>query len=583
MILNQKLMSFQIKSELNIMNDKILFIIHNGNKIADHFGGKVLKYESKSTDLELHEWLITELSKEEYSTVKKIVLPVYLGSDDFDFTGLRIGMHIRLSKELGNKSYLPLIFIDSRGKEEILFEQVDNKIEKTATLLTTPNTKIVKIEVATIKDAIDNFSQPLNEEILKSDVLPKLIIENQRDSKHQLANEWGCFRLAKFADIKLNQKLPADLFFKYNYHKTGTNLTTTPVAPTDKLTKDCNALLIDDNAKTGWLEIIKHILKEQVTDGSAVDCIENEVCFYSKTAQDLLQYDIIYLDLRLNKNENHAKIEEYSGAKILKKIKEINQGIQVIILTASNKAWNMEHFLSEGADGYYIKESPEVLVSDEFSKENFENLVKTSKKCIERQYLKESFAKHQSIKNKIDTTLSTSSISTEKTEFFEEIKVYNEMSFDLLYNAANEIDEEKRKNKFGFAYLSLFKILERTNKYFIIVEPNTTVNNYYFQTDIAVHGAISTQSYCTSSSTINKDSLKEFRAIAWVSIDKLSPAINSQSFIRSLHWAVLRRNKFIHADTTLTGEAEIERDKIFAATGYQEFIDILQQIILNIP
>jgi CheY-like chemotaxis protein len=562
--------------------DKILFISDNGNKIANHFGGLSLKYEKTTTDLALHEWLITNLNKEEFQYIEKIVIPISLGSEDMD-TGLRIGMHIRLSEELGSKRYLPLIFIDTASKKDLLFEQIDNKSDKTAILLTTPNSTLVDFDLDKIEEAITNFSQPLDNEIFKSDVLSKLIIGNPDiGGNHQLANEWGCFRLAKFAGYTLSQKLPASLFFKYHFHKTRTSLTAIPVVPTNKLGKDCKVLLIDDNAKMGWQEIIEHIQLTQVTSGNVtIDSIETEADFHTKTVTDLLQYDVIYLDLRLYKGENHAKIEDYSGAKILKKIKSLNRGIQVIILTASNKAWNMEYLISEGADGYYIKESPEVMVSDEFSKENFENLVSTSKKCIERQYLKECFTKHQSIKAKIDTELSASSICTEKKEFLEEIRVYNEMSFDLLYNASNEIDAEKKKNKFGFAYLSLFKILERINKYFIKIEPNTSVNNYYFQPDIAVHGAISTQNYCTSS--INKDFLKEFGAIAWISIDKILPAINSQPFIRSLYWAVLRRNKFIHADSTLVGEAQLERDKIYNADGYKEFIDILEQIIINVP
>lgn len=563
--------------------DKILFISDNGNKIANHFGGLSLKYEKTTTDLAIHEWLITNLNKAEFQHIEKIVIPVSLGSEDMD-TGLRIGMHIRLTEELGNKRFLPLIFIDTASKKDLLFEQIDNKSDKTAILLTTPNSTLVDMEIDEIETAINKFSEPLNQEIFNSEVLSKFIIENpDLGGNHQLANEWGCFRLAKFLGHTLSQKLPASLFFKYNYQKTGTNLTATPVIPTSKISKECKVLLIDDNATTGWQEIIEHTLKTQITSGNVtVDCMETEAEFYTKTSTDLLQYDAIYLDLRLIKNENHAKIEDYSGAKILKKIKEINRGIQVIILTASNKAWNMEYLISEGADGYYIKESPEVIVSDEFSKENFENLVATSKKCIEREYLKNSFTKHQNIKAKIDAALSAlPSISAEKKEFFEEIRVYNEMSFDLFYNASNEIDEEKRKNKFGFAYLSLFKILERINKFFIEIEPNSSVNNYYFQTDIGNHGPISSQSYCTSS--INKDSLKEFGAIAWISIEKLLPPITSQSFIRSLYWAVLRRNKFIHADSTLIGEAQLERDKIYNADGYQEFIDLLEQIILNIP
>lgn len=58
---------------------------------------------------------------------------------------------------------------------------------------------------------------------------------------------------------------------------------------------------------------------------------------------------------------------EFSGMKILKAIKAANQGIQVIMFTASNKAWNMKALLDAGADGYYIKESPEFAFPNSYS------------------------------------------------------------------------------------------------------------------------------------------------------------------------------------------------------------------------
>jgi CheY-like chemotaxis protein len=578
------------------MNSNILFITSNGSQLANHFGGSSLKYEKTNNDIALHEWLITNLNKPEYENIEKIVIPIYLGNEDIDFTGLNIGMHIRLSSELGNKRYLPLIFVSSSSKKDIFFSQIDNKSDKTAILLTTPNTTLVDMEIDKIETAINKFSEPLNQETFNSDVLSKFNIENpDPGGNHQLANEWGCFRLAKFAGYTLSQKLPASLFFKYHFHKTGTSLTAIPVVPTNKLSKDCKVLLIDDNAKMGWQEIIEHIQLTQVTSGNVtIDSIETEVDFDAKKA-DLLQYDVIYLDLRLIKGENHTKIEDYSGAKILEKIKEINLGIQVIILTASNKGWNMEYLLSVGADGYYIKESPEMIVSDKFSEGNFEKLVSTSKKCIERQYLKECFTKHQSIKAKIDAVLSASP-STEKKEFLKEIRVYNEMSFDLLYNASNEIHAEKKKNKFGFAYLSLFKVLERINKYFKSLELDSMLfPNYDYITNRKDPrlDLIANQSYSLSPTiNIKKKKLSEFQTLAWICIEKLN--LKNQDFVRKLYWAVLRRNKFIHADSTLTGEAEVDRDEIFEEQkseckrinnedGYVDLLDILKQIILNIP
>ena len=52
--------------------------------------------------------------------------------------------------------------------------------------------------------------------------------------------------------------------------------------------------------------------------------------------------DIVLLDLRLHDSDfgEDVESEKLTGIQILEKIKEINRGIQIIITTASNKAWN---------------------------------------------------------------------------------------------------------------------------------------------------------------------------------------------------------------------------------------------------
>lgn len=50
--------------------------------------------------------------------------------------------------------------------------------------------------------------------------------------------------------------------------------------------------------------------------------------------------------------------DDMSGMNILKRIKQVNPGNQVIIFTASSKSWNLKALMDNGADEYYLKESP---------------------------------------------------------------------------------------------------------------------------------------------------------------------------------------------------------------------------------
>ena len=149
----------------------------------------------------------------------------------------------------------------------------------------------------------------------------------------------------------------------------------------------------------------------------------------------------------------------------MKEIKGVNRGIQTIILTASNKAWNMKYLLDLGADGYYIKESPEIIVTNDFSKESFSNFIDSVKKCTTRQYLKAFFSSHKTIISKVERLI-TSTTNNQFKEMLEEIQKYLEVSFEMVYAASNESDETKGKDLFGYAYLSLFRVVESINKYF---------------------------------------------------------------------------------------------------------------------
>ena len=52
--------------------------------------------------------------------------------------------------------------------------------------------------------------------------------------------------------------------------------------------------------------------------------------------------DIVLLDCRLHKKDHDShNIEDITSVQILKKIKALNAGIQVIIFSATNKVWNL--------------------------------------------------------------------------------------------------------------------------------------------------------------------------------------------------------------------------------------------------
>nr|WP_294723797.1 hypothetical protein [Prevotella sp.] len=76
----------------------------------------------------------------------------------------------------------------------------------------------------------------------------------------------------------------------------------------------------------------------------------------------------------------------------MKKIKEFNAGIQVIIFSATNKVWNLLALQKYGADGFIIKEGPENSKEPSFTIQTIENFINTMSLCISNRY-KESLCK----------------------------------------------------------------------------------------------------------------------------------------------------------------------------------------------
>ena len=433
---------------------KILVIEHASSNIAIKLKCLSLEYNMQSDDFEIHRWLIS--NKEILSTASKLIIPVRLGFEDAEYMGLYIGLHIRLTKELDNVRFLPILFITDESKEDILSNQIKKGKEKSGLLLFTKASYLVS--------ALD-----LNEFILKKfasieienydvDFLNHLSITIPENSgHHSVANEWGAFRLAKFAGYTLNLEKPSSLYFKFKDSFTNNEIVPNANNIIGHFNESCKALLIDDNADTGWGEVLVHILKNKVVMPGKVSSLDQIRTFEdAMNFTDYFKYDLVFLDLRMIKEEDNinyiCNIEEFTGTKILRKIKNVNTGIQVIMFTASNKVWNIEKLLEMGANGYYIKESPEYVQNDVFSKENYNELLVTIKKALSLKYLKQVDAIHRKCLNFISMNRP---IRTNSYQRFYDRSI---ASFDIAYQLL--VKTTLAPKYFNLAFLIYFQIIE---------------------------------------------------------------------------------------------------------------------------
>jgi CheY-like chemotaxis protein len=442
------------------MDKQIGFIESNEQQLAEKLEYLKLLYNQEVTDDKIDDFVRNRLFQL-YPTIEKIVIPVRLGEEDVDYTGLRFGLHIRLTKELGDKRFIPIVFVSAETRGEIISNQIENGKEKTGTLLFTPGVKLVS--PFKIKTTVENFNEVITEDDFKRRVLQKLIVTNQRELGHQLANEWGVFRLAKFAGINLKSiQLPSDLYFKFQFAKSELNITPDNKSRIGLEKGSCRALLIDDQAERGWKDVLIHILKSHINQYSST----LDILTTYEDADNYANYenhDLVFLDLRLKPEEDQVSkiqhIEDLSGFKILRKIKAINRGIQVIILTASNKAWNMRKMLDEGADGYFIKESPDVAVSDRVSKENYDDLIETIVKVFDRKFLRRIYTEIDQVKKQLLSKTKGDNRTLDR-KFVEQICKYLDLGFLSFSTGEGQYPIDS-------SFMYFFLILELVSKEFI--------------------------------------------------------------------------------------------------------------------
>ena len=349
----------------------------------------------------------------------------------------------------------------------ILMSGLTPEILRNSPYSTILQTKAVSFETPAYTPIAINLIEPLASKDYRPYFLDIINIRpNSTEGRHSLANQWGADVLNRIVvgtetNNELIKKARQSLYFKYTRALSlSTNDIENIINNAEPLVDmphidSINAsgkkiLLIDDEADKGWKDVLSELLK-----GAEVKSIQEQVPDYESLSQEAKSeiesgnYDLIFLDLRMNGvlEENSFNPHEFSGMKILKEIKRQNKGNQVIMFTASNKAWNMKAILDAGADGYYIKESPEYAFPASYSIGNAKELCNSINRCLGNGYLRYVYTRIKHIKQLIEGA----NCFEDRTE---EIIGSIDIAYDLL--AKSDTKPEYK----AYSYLRLFLIIE---------------------------------------------------------------------------------------------------------------------------
>lgn len=577
--------------------NNIYFIQQHNKPIPDIGNIKVISFGNMSSDdFSLDGFINKHLPK---TQIKVLIIPTRLWDKDVDNTGLHLALHIRLTKTYPNR-FIPIIFISNETKEEILSSQIAEGKSHSAMQLFTKGCQLVEWDLKKMVSVIDNFSNTIDDEKdFLENVYPHFIIDKAENvGNHSLANKWGILQLAKAANIDETviiekhpalQKFRANLYVKYllakSVFRTGNTQKQTITETLDtqkeekwkKMVKGKKILLIDDEAEKGWETILKKIF-----EGATIDTISQKVAnfhdFLPENQEKIINgnYDLFLLDLRLNPTEEEktefiqsAKTTEYSGAKILKKIKELNPGNQVIVFTASNKAWNLKELMQAGyeADGYYMKESPDFYFDADFSQKNFENLKSEAGKCFEKGYLRDLFNR----KKEILKELKNLKKKPQHKEIVIQIDEYLKLSL-------NNLKDAEIHTQYSISFLLLFQILESLHTHFV---NSTSENGYikYRNGKSLMKLSLKNNKIYEDGDLITKD-IKKLKDITYP--HKIYNLIHTFFKIENAHkWCKMAETIVADRNNVIHPPDEISRKKV-TANDCRNIFDLVEVVLLKL-
>ncbi len=410
-------------------------------------------------DRRLHDFVCNELGRSRG--------PVIIDMDEDPVIALLTVLHIRLSLEdLGIGSLRPIVCSSEMPIESFLYSYSFSQV------LTTSS--VYFCNASGIAEKMPYFKE-LPPEKYESDFLNRIIVRPPAEiGPHSLANLWGAgvmYRLThageacpegfgRLSDVK---KI---LYLKYVLARSGSienllfkNRITRFAEMTPVNARGKRILLIDDAASLGWSEALKGFILApdlfEVVDRKVLSFAD-----FDDSEQDIIlngDFDLIFLDLRLggSKEEGIINPDAFSGMDVLRTIKTANRGTQVIMFTASNKAWNYKSLTdnSAGANGYYIKESPESGFSNQFSLSNLKSLKREIEVCLTKSYLKSFFSFKETVGNELDLK------EERQIVFIKELKSQLDIASSMAETAATP-------ESFQFAFLSLYQAIEIITSYF---------------------------------------------------------------------------------------------------------------------
>ncbi len=396
------------------------------------------------------------------------IIPLSLTNTLLDFSGIRLAQHIRLTKSLEEKRLFPIIFVSWINPMHVI------KLAEAGEIITASGNYFCKPTRDAIENAISMGLLPCKQATDKI----KISIHNQSNSHHSIANEWSILTLSQSLGISEKLKettdyFEAQLYFKYLLTNFDNNVNTPRNIPQLNRTGEKKRILyIDDEYKKGWEEIFGAFFSGQ--SNINFKCFEPTKDFTDfETSDDLIveivkfvrnfDPDIVLLDLRLHDQdfEPNRAANEMTGLKILKEIKDkINPGIQIIVITASNKVWNLIELQNSGMDFFVLKNSPEINSGTQSIDHFFYQFQEVLEQAFKKSFIKGLISSLLKIKTKL------SIVNEPENPEYNKLIAYLKSQINVGISMLGLINPQKSVT-LDIAFLTFYNFLESFKGYYL--------------------------------------------------------------------------------------------------------------------
>ncbi len=392
--------------------------------------------------------------------VDALFIDISLSGTILDFSGIRLAYHVRLL--LDNQfSKAPIILF---GETDL---SIITQFDPLYPIIFTQGTYLHNLEQKEIRLVFERIQEgKLKGGKSPHDFASQVAVPRPSNhlTHHSTANEWSIVQWAiqlgmtkdAIQALPAYQSIQSELFYKYlsalnpSLGIESNQGSITPISGEGRI------LLIDDEYPKGWKAIFEKLVQNESNSTISLEVMEfkadngSVIEFKTQGQEDIIYtcckkintgiYDLVIIDLRLCDSDFESTLDDPStltGIQIIKKIKELDKGQQIIAFTASNKIWNFSKLKEVGVTNYIHKHSPEIDNTASVIREDIEKAIMQIDLCLEKKLLKVIFPLMVVGKRALESTglalrFFDASVEEEKRELFSAAGATIEAAFEIL-------------------------------------------------------------------------------------------------------------------------------------------------------